>query len=188
MNPCPVCHADAAKLRTGSLGEALGVWCTQCGHKTDSVAMWEVAAKVHAAFDAVIAVGMTVRAIGNPAAVGTVEATDDGEFMVRNSTTGQTWFYTYLETLTLEWRPYQPETAYPTTATLRAPKPAAPVMIGPGSTVRLISDHTRTAVVSAALGGNGLVITADASWGLVSGYEWFHLDTSTIILAWEPVP
>jgi len=41
MRPCPACKADAAKLRLGTLGEIQGVWCTDCGHKTPTVAAWE---------------------------------------------------------------------------------------------------------------------------------------------------
>ncbi len=41
MKPCPVCKADAAKPRVGSLGESKGVWCTQCGHSTNTVAEWD---------------------------------------------------------------------------------------------------------------------------------------------------
>jgi hypothetical protein len=43
MKPCPTCKEDKAKLRTGSLGEPKGVWCTACGRSTDSVEAWESA-------------------------------------------------------------------------------------------------------------------------------------------------
>jgi hypothetical protein len=40
LDPCPECQSDQVKPRTGSLGEELGVWCTQCGFKTDSEEKW----------------------------------------------------------------------------------------------------------------------------------------------------
>jgi hypothetical protein len=43
VKPCPACKEDKAKLRTESLGEPKGVWCTACGRSTDSVEAWESA-------------------------------------------------------------------------------------------------------------------------------------------------
>lgn len=51
MKPCPACHADAAKPRVGSLGESKGVWCTQCGHATDTAEEWETRADAWSVFN-----------------------------------------------------------------------------------------------------------------------------------------
>jgi hypothetical protein len=43
VKSCPSCNQNTAKLRTGSLGEIRGVWCTNCGHSLESEEAWESA-------------------------------------------------------------------------------------------------------------------------------------------------
>ena len=41
MRSCPKCKSENVKPRTGTLGEAKGVWCANCGHTSMTVAEWE---------------------------------------------------------------------------------------------------------------------------------------------------
>lgn len=41
MKSCPKCKSENVKPRTGTLGEAKGVWCADCGHTSMTVAEWE---------------------------------------------------------------------------------------------------------------------------------------------------